>query len=220
LLTAVFTVSAQINNTPTATTANTDVTFLPANSSENMLQSKMSADEIVKTNCSTCHDVDGLSVAPIYPALAGQHVAYIEKQLISFKQEGDDRRENAIMRGMAAGLTTQNITALAQYFSARSPRKGLAKNTENLEFGRKLWRGGNVHFHIASCTGCHGPNGLGIPSLFPRLAGQNTEYTTTQLTAFQKQTRTNDQNSMMRRLTERMTEKDIAALANFMEGLR
>ena len=219
-VTTVFTVSAQMTSSTDTNSTTSDAVVLPENSSQNMLQSEMSANDIVKINCSTCHGIDGLSVAPIYPALAGQHADYIKKQLIGFKQEGDYKRENPIMQGMAAGLTSQNIKALAQFFSELPPRKGAAKNTDDLEFGRNLWRSGNVHFNIASCTGCHGPNGLGIPSIFPRLAGQNAEYAVTQLRAFGTQIRTNDQNAMMQRITERMTEKEMSALANFISGLR
>ena len=64
--------------------------------------------------CQACHGLDGKSVMPEYPNLAGQHASYMEKALRDYR---DGRRTNMIMAPMAAGLTDQDIKDLAAWYS-------------------------------------------------------------------------------------------------------
>ena len=193
------------------------IPVLTTNSTNNVIQYDLSVSDIVLTNCSTCHGQHGQGVSSVYPAIAGQHRAYLEKQLLDFK---NDKRKSDVMRPIIANLHAASLKELADYFSALPPRKAFAKETGSLELGRRLWRAGNTKVYIPSCMGCHGPNGLGIPTVFPRLAGQHKNVIIDQLQAFRKQSRTNDPNAMMQRISERMTDKEIEALAAFIEGLR
>lgn len=65
--------------------------------------------------CAACHGADGNGIAPNYPALAGQYQDYIEHALHAYK---DGERTNAIMNGMAAPLSDEDIDDLAAYFSS------------------------------------------------------------------------------------------------------
>ncbi|HXE65958.1 MAG TPA: cytochrome c [Rhodanobacteraceae bacterium] len=65
--------------------------------------------------CAACHGTDGNGIAPNYPALAGQYQDYIEQVLHEYK---NGQRTNAIMNGMAAPLSDQDIDDLAAYFSS------------------------------------------------------------------------------------------------------
>ncbi len=67
--------------------------------------------------CAACHGADGNgSTSPPYaPALAGQYQDYLERALHEYK---DGERTNAIMNGMAAPLTTQDIQDITAYFSS------------------------------------------------------------------------------------------------------
>lgn len=69
--------------------------------------------------CIACHGPTGISVAPIYPNLAGQKEAYLVAQLKAFR---DGTRPNAIMAPMAKGLSDTDIANLAAYLSALAPR--------------------------------------------------------------------------------------------------
>ncbi len=68
------------------------------------------------TTCVACHGPTGLSAAPQWPALAGQYKSYIEQSLKSY-QTGE--RNNAIMMGIAATLSDDDIRDLAEYYSAQ-----------------------------------------------------------------------------------------------------
>ncbi|MGH8280060.1 MAG: c-type cytochrome [Gammaproteobacteria bacterium] len=72
-----------------------------------------------QATCAACHGANGISVAPIYPNLAGQKMEYIEAQLKAFR---DGSRVNPIMNPMAKGLTDIQIANLAAYLSALKPQ--------------------------------------------------------------------------------------------------
>lgn len=76
------------------------------------------------TTCFACHGKDGNSVDPQYPRLAGQYNEYLQQVLHEYK---DGRRNNAIMKGMDAALSDQDIEDVAAYFSS------LPGKMENLE---------------------------------------------------------------------------------------
>ena len=74
--------------------------------------------------CAACHGADGNGIAPNYPALAGQYQDYLEEALHEYQSgQGNHpavgaHRTNAIMNGMAAPLSDQDIEDLAAYFSS------------------------------------------------------------------------------------------------------
>ncbi|WP_054773924.1 c-type cytochrome [Methylogaea oryzae] len=68
--------------------------------------------------CSACHGPDGSGNAPArYPALAGQHAAYIAKTLGDFKTQARANDANAVIRTIAAKLSTDEVNALADYIA-------------------------------------------------------------------------------------------------------
>ena len=68
--------------------------------------------------CVACHGSDGKGILPEYPNLAGQHADYIENSLKAYRS---GQRKNAVMGGMAAGLTDADIQELADYYSSQRP---------------------------------------------------------------------------------------------------
>jgi len=175
------------------------------------------AQPIANQICAACHGTDGNSPLPMNPSLAGQHPEYLFKQLNEFKSGS---RNNAVMMGMVAGLSAEDLRNLAAYYAAQKPSETAAKDKELVAQGRKLFRGGNVATGVAACAGCHSPNGAGIPSQYPRLAGQHPEYVVAQLKAFRAGERANDSNNMMPVVAARLTDKEIAAVAEYLSSLR
>ena len=87
--------------------------------------------------------------------------------------------------------------------------------------GQKLYRGGDRETGIAACMACHGPAGSGNPgAIYPLLSGQHAEYTKTQLKMFKTGERNNDENSVMRSIAKRMTEAQIEAVSEYLQGLQ
>jgi cytochrome c553 len=126
------------------------------------------------------------------------------------------------MNGMVMNLSDAEMKAIAVYFSEQKikPADAAAKGGEAFETAKKLYRWGDPARGLASCAGCHGPRGAGLPAQFPRLSGQFAPYTMEQLKSFRAGDRTNDPNSMMRDIAYKLTESEIADLADYIAGLR
>jgi len=180
------------------------------------------AQKLVDQVCSSCHAVDGNSTLAVNPVIAGQHADYTLKQLMNFRSlDGKPaERINAVMAGMVASLAATDMRNLAAYFEGQKRKPRVARDPELARLGQAIYRGGILARNVAACTGCHGPNGAGMPAQFPRLAGQFPEYTTAQLRAFRTGERANDPNRMMRAVAEKLSDKEIAALAEYIAGLR
>jgi cytochrome c553 len=179
-------------------------------------------EQLAKQVCAACHAADGNSDAPANPKVAGQHAGYLYKQLANFKaQEGKKAaRENALMAGMVAPLSEPDMRALAAYYASRKLKPAAASDKELAALGQKIWRGGIAEKNVAACSGCHGPDGAGIPGQYPRLAGQFAEYVDAQLKLFRAGGRANDPNGMMRGVAARMSDAEIKAVAEYAAGLR
>lgn len=67
--------------------------------------------------CSSCHSPSGAGIPAQYPRLAGQHQEYTVAQLKAFKAGERANDANAMMRSIAAKLTDQEMTALAEYMA-------------------------------------------------------------------------------------------------------
>jgi cytochrome c553 len=166
--------------------------------------------------CAACHGADGNSASPQFPKLAGQDPAYLVKELHDFKSGA---RKNAIMNGMAAGLSDQDIENLAAWFASQKIKPGAA-NPKLVAAGRALYMGGDQSKGIPACAACHGPTGAGMgPAAWPRLAGQHAEYLVSQLKAWRSGSRANDPHAMMRTVAKNMTDQQIEAVASYLQGL-
>ncbi len=180
------------------------------------------ARQTAETVCAACHGADGNSPTSAYPILAAQGSEYLYKQLTEFKAaEGKPAvRNNAVMAGMAALLSDDDMKGLAAYFSQQKRKPASASDAKLVAAGKTLWRKGDFDKGIPACSGCHGPNGAGIPAQYPRLAGQHAEYTELQLKNFRSEERSNDPGRMMRSVADKLSDKQIKALADYIAGLR
>lgn len=168
--------------------------------------------------CSACHGMDGNSLNPEWPSLAGQHQSYIVKSLQSFKSGA---RQNVLMSGMAMPLTDDDIEDLAAYYSAQK-LTGRVADPALVSAGERLYRGGNKETSVPACLACHGPTGQGNPAAgWPSIAGQHAAYSAAQLTAYRAKQRTTDGDTqMMRNVAATLTDDEIKAVASYIQGLR
>ena len=173
-------------------------------------------EKIVTGVCAACHGVDGNSVITTNPKLAQQHPEYIAKQLANFKS---GERKNAVMSGMAASLSPEDMANVAAYFGSQKAKVGSAKTNAAGSLGEKIYRGGIASVGVPACASCHGATGAGIPVQFPRLSGQHADYVVTQLKAFYSGERANDNAKVMRMIAAKMSDADMAAVADYIQGL-
>ena len=165
--------------------------------------------------CAACHGADGNSGSPANPKLAAQHPEYLVKQLQEYKS---GKRANAIMQGMAAGLSDADMKNIAAWLASQKAKPGFAKDKELVALGERIWRGGIADRQVAACAGCHSPNGAGIPSQYPRLSGQHADYTAAQLVAFRDGVRKN--NLQMSQVAAKLNDREIKAVSDYIAGLR
>jgi len=167
--------------------------------------------------CAACHGADGNSTNTIWPSLAGQHASYINKQLMDFKE---GRRIDSTMNGMVAALSEEDMKDLAAYYEAQRPQPA-AFNSDLIEAGEGIYRGGITDAKVAACMGCHAPGGNGNgPAGWPSLKGQHPEYIVAQLQKFQQGIRANDTGSMMRNVVARMSDMEMKSVAAYVAGIQ
>lgn len=172
------------------------------------------AEEIVQGKCFICHGMEGESSSPAFPRLAGQHAAYVERQLADYKS---GKRASGTMRPMVEDLSPADFKALGAWFESRKPQAHAVADAELAQMGRLLYTRGNPYSGVAACAACHGPQARGTATL-PRLAGQHAQYTENQLKAFDKRQRIND-NAVMHAVASKLTELEVKAVASYLSGL-
>ena len=189
------------------------------------------AGKVKAAACGACHGADGNSLAPNFPKLAGQGVRYLTKQINDIKSGA---RPVPMMTAMVANLSEQDIADISAYFASQSSSTGKAKDdTEMLALGARVYRGGNEATGTAACDACHSPTGAGNAAAgFPRLGGQHAGYIEAQLKAFRAAGRDDDvadankrrndgagDTAMMQPVAAKLSDSEIKAVANFIQGL-
>jgi len=172
--------------------------------------------------CQGCHGADGISIDPTtYPNLAGQFAGYIFKQVQDFQLGNRQDDTMSAMAGMAG--SRQDLKDIAAYFSTRKQMKGKASGSKAAKKGAKLYENGNKKLGTyGACVRCHGKNGKGkgkANSLFPIIGGQQKAYVIKQLNDFKAGKRTNDPAGMMAMVAKGLSDKEIAAVADYVSGL-
>ena len=165
--------------------------------------------------CAACHTADGSRGSPANPILQGQHPEYLVKQLAEFKS---GKRDNAVMKGFAGTLGEDDMRNVAAFYGSKQAKAGFAKNKDLVLLGERIYRGGIADRQVPACAGCHTPDGAGIPSQYPRLGGQHGDYSEAQLVAFRGGVRNNS--LQMTGVAAKMNDREIKAVADYMNGLR
>ncbi len=164
--------------------------------------------------CMSCHGAQGNSGGGVNPRLAGQHAAYIEKQLHHFKNKNE--RYHAVMTPYAQQLTDAEMANVAAYLALQTPKIGKTKSADAPTLGQKIYRAGIAEKGVPACAACHGPAGSGIPAKYPRLGGQSSEYTQAQLLAFKANRQTGP---AMRAMVLRMNEQEMKAVSDYISAI-
>jgi cytochrome c553 len=167
------------------------------------------------TVCVACHSIDGTRGNPAQPILQGQHPEYLAKQLAEYKS---GKRENPVMKGIASALSDADIRNVSAFYASKKAPLGTATEKDLIKLGEQIYRGGIADKSVAACASCHSPNGVGIPSQYPRLGGQHAQYTAAQLVAFRDGLRKNS--AQMTGVAAKMSDREIKAVSDYIAGLR
>jgi len=184
--------------------------------------------ESLSVQCVACHSNDGNSASPMFPKIAGLGEKYLLKQLKDIQSK---QRIVPEMTGLLDNKSDADLADLAAFFDSKTLQLSGAKElkvktnasieVDSLVLGARIYRAGNAEAGVPACSGCHSPTGNGnAPAAFPRLGGQYAAYIEKQLKAFRAGERANDGDAMiMRSIAQRMTDAEIASVANFISGL-
>ncbi len=81
--------------------------------------------ELAAQVCQACHGADGNGILPTYPRLAGQYADYMVKALKDYKEGKRGGANGALMTGLAATLSEQDMQDLAAYYANMEGLKDL-----------------------------------------------------------------------------------------------
>jgi cytochrome c553 len=166
--------------------------------------------------CSNCHGVDGNSISPNFPKLAGQQEAYIVTQLENFRSHHrSDPAGFEYMWGISRSLSDDQIKGLAEYFSKQTPKANLPVSAEEMVAGRKIFDNGVPDKETPPCMACHGPEAQGLGA-FPRLAGQHQDYLIKQLHVYQETE--GRPGTPMKQVTHLLTNQEMVDVAGFLQA--
>lgn len=182
--------------------------------------------QIAENICAACHSIDGNSGIAMYPKLSSQHAQYIFTQTKDIKEGKRTTGSSAAMAPMVQNLSDDDIRNVAAYYTKQYPKAGEANPKENPEYGASIFRSGIPDKKVPACMSCHSPNGAGMPAggtavktAYPRIGGQHASYVVDQLKNYATGKRTSP-NAMMETISKRMSDEDMKAVGNFIQGLQ
>lgn len=169
--------------------------------------------------CAACHGVAGNSTIALWPKLAGQHEAYLDRHLNLIKSGARPVPE---MVGITAGLSEQDMADLAAYYADQETSPGAA-DPALVNAGERLYRAGNLKTGVPACMACHGPAGEGNPLAgYPALAGQHSAYVGRMLSRYRDGETWGEEDSpsqVMADVAAEISDEEIQAVASYVQGL-
>lgn len=182
-------------------------------------QTGKTAPDIVRSSCYMCHSTQGNNPdLGFIPRLAAQSSAYIEEQLMAFRDGSRaDPPATIYMWPIAQGLSDDQIKQTADWFSSQSPPEPFQPDASANE-GRAIYMNGVLKSDVPACASCHGPKADGN-GIFPRLAGQNTQYLLAQLRYFRSGVRNDKSADIMKPIALHLTDNQMSAVANYLSSL-
>ncbi len=170
-------------------------------------------ETIAKTICAACHGVDGNSVDPANPKLAGMDQEYLLRQLRAFAA---GKRRDETMSAIIATIDPRDFATLAAYYGKQTPVPGKVRDAQLAAKGKAVYEDGNTESGVPACAGCHQPDGHGN-ARFPRVAGQHQAYALKQLNDYKSGRRATD--PLMTTVSKRLTADEMKSVTEYMAGL-
>jgi cytochrome c553 len=168
--------------------------------------------------CASCHGHQGQGVpAQNGPRLARLDADYLAAQLDAF---ASGSRAQPVMGPIARALTPEQRSRIADYMASlpMPPSASPVPTRADTAPGRRLAFEGDWSRDVPPCASCHGPNGEGVGSVTPPLAGQTQAYLFRQLQAFRDGDR-RDPLGLMAGVAKRVPPGASASVAAYYAGL-
>lgn len=172
-------------------------------------------------SCGRCHGSDGHGRGSgLIPSLARQQREYLFGSLQAYARR---ERPSGIMGPVAAGLSSEAMRELADYYASLPARGGsstAATNAEAIERGRSIAENGIPSRRVPACIECHGPRPGPRNPHYPVLAGQSAHYLERQLQLFSARQRGGTAYShLMHFVAGHLAPDQMRDVASFFESL-
>ncbi|MBK9574946.1 MAG: cytochrome c4 [Rhodoferax sp.] len=169
--------------------------------------------------CIGCHGIAGYqaSFPEIHkvPMISGQRAKYIMAALTAY-QKGE--RRHPTMRGIAQGMSEQDIADVAVYYEAHGRTEGKPELPKAAEGSAKttalLAKGG--------CVACHGENfSKPLDPSYPKIAGQHGDYLFVALKSYKadKAALVGRSNGVMAGIAGQFSNAELKELASYVASL-
>jgi cytochrome c553 len=176
--------------------------------------------------CFQCHGEAGAGdPSANIPRLSGQSYFYLYDSLRAF---AEGTRPNPIMQRVASALDDKAMRDVSAYYALVEPETNLEAaaaealsrpDPEALVRGGVLASVGDMSRGIQACVNCRGPNGIGLPPVYPFLAGQYGQYLKDALMAWKHGERGDDPLDIMRNIAQRMTDQEIRDVSQYFASI-
>ena len=183
------------------------------------LTADVAAGEKKIAMCLGCHGIEGYrsSFPEIYrvPMISGQGAGYIVSALTAYKA---GHRKHPTMRGIAIGLSEQDIVDLSAYYEASGKAPGArvrASVADDSAPAIELVRRG-------ACVACHGVTfNKPLDPSYPKLAGQHADYLFAALKAYKTNTNSSwgRDNPVMAGVVQQFSNAELKELAEYVSSL-
>jgi cytochrome c553 len=162
--------------------------------------------------CSSCHSLDGVSIDPTLPHLAGQHVVYLYDELNAYKE---GYREDESMKKAVEFLSDDALRKVSIFYSGLMPPGPVEHAAEAQGEQGETEPAANDPVQLgktaaAACAGCHGADGNSLMPGMPNLTAQPPEYFVATMKAYQSGGRPGN---MMTGLVVSIDEESIQNMA-------
>lgn len=168
--------------------------------------------------CTGCHGPQGrASNEGFVPRIAGKPAAYLQRQLLSFR---DGERRHQGMAYLLEGLPDAYLQEIATHFATlalppeKPPRRPMSAAA--VQRAVQLVRDGDPRSNLPACAACHGERLGGLLPGVPGLAGLPRDYTVAQLGAWRVGLRRASAPDCMRTIAQSLQPADITALADWL----
>lgn len=168
--------------------------------------------KLKSASCAGCHGQNGVSANPAWPSVAGQRATYAYKQLRDYK---DGTRANALMQGIVAGLSDQDLMDIAAYYATLPMPESKEAGDKDLSAGITLVKRGDATRFIPSCQSCHRADCGGNVVAVPALGGQHAPYLVQTMNAYKSGARANDVYGVMRNMAKEMSAEEISQVSDY-----
>jgi len=179
--------------------ASLDPAPLPTGAARPARPDPVEAGKGVSAACAGCHGETGISQIPGIPSLIGLDPKYLVDAMKAYK---DGQRKNDTMKAMLAALNETAMNNVALFYALQTPARAKTPAAGDAAAGKAA---------AASCSGCHGEDGVSGSPATPSIAGQDAQFIAAALVAYKDGSRANETMKGLAASLDDKTMKNLAA---------